>query len=204
MATIDGLIDRARYDLRDTDKTLFKTDNELIVYANRGLRQLDNVLSAMKSDWVYTEADVSLLISRNYATAPTNSIAIRSAWIDTTELIKQTPEFIYRQRKAISSSGAPFYFAELRDQMIFDSTSDKAYTVKTYYDKRTPPLVAGATLPYNDEFDALIREMIVLMGHRRNENDVATDAQIYNFFYERMFGNVLRRNHVKPNRRLDF
>jgi len=204
MSTVDDLIDHARYDLRDTDKTLFKTDDELITYANRGLVQLDNVLSAMKSDWVYNEADITVIIARNYVATPDGCIAVRSAWIGSTELIKQSPEAIYRERKFVSSTGQPRYFAEAGTQMIFDYTTDQPYLVKTYYDKRATGLVAGATMPYSSEFNALIREMVVMMGHKRNENDMATDAQIYNFFYERMFGNVLRRNHAKPRYRLDF
>jgi len=204
MATIDIVRTDARYDLRDVDTTLY-TDAELLAYANRALRQLDNVLSALNSDWVLNEkADISLVAGNNSVSSPTGSMVIRSAWISSTEIIKVAPQTIYNKRKYISGTGQPRFFSEAGTSMIFEKTADDTYTIKGYYDKRATVLTDGDDMPYNDEFNDPIREMIVILGHKRNENDVFTDTQLYNFFMERVVGNVVRRNHVPARKRLDF
>ena len=203
MATINSVIIDARYDIRDTQSTLC-TDTELLIYANRGLFQLDNVLSAMGSDWVLTEQDVTIDSGNNYATAPTGAIVIREAWISSTEIIKISPKAVYRKRRSINSTGQPKYFAEKGTQSIFEQTTDQEYTAKTYFDKRATVLVTDASMPYSDEFNSAVREMIVLLANKRNEKDFYSDTVIYNFFFEKLAGNVVRRNHVPARRKLDF
>lgn len=202
MATTDSIITEARYDLRDVNSTLY-TDAELYYYANRGLVQLDNVLSALNSDWVYNEDSSTLASGRNYLAVPTRCIAVRSVWISSDELEKVSPEYIYGERKYITATGQPYYFAQVGSNLQFERTTDASYTVKQYYDLRATPLVSGASMPYNDEFNSAIREMIVILGHKRNENNVFPDTEVYNFFYGKLIGNVIRRNHV-PVEALDF
>lgn len=203
MATIDTVISNARYDLRDTDSTLY-TDAELRVYANRALRQLDNVLSARNSDWVLNETTLTLSTGDNYADCPGSCIVVRDAWISSDHLVKKSPAGVYKERKYISSTGQPFYFAEKGTQLIVEREADDDYTLTAYYDKRATTLVEGADMPYNDEFNAPIREMIITLAHKRNEADVYTDTYIYNFFWDWVSGNVLRRSHVPRRTKLDF
>lgn len=203
MATIDTIITEARYDLRDTNSTLY-TDTELYYYANRGLFQLDNVLSAMSSDYVLNEDDVTLTTGDDYASSPDNCMVIRSIWIGSDLLCKVAPQTLYRERKFISSTGQPFYFAEVGTQILVDREADDDYTLKVYSDQRTAALSSGDSMPYNDEFNGMIREMIITLAHKRNEVNVYPDTQIYNFFMERLGGNVIRRNHVPRRSKLDF
>lgn len=203
MATINTVITEARYDLRDTSSTLY-TDAELYYYANRGLVQLDNVLSALNSDWVYNEASLALISGRNYLAAPTNCMVVRSAWISSDELVKTSPKDIYEKRKYITATGQPYYFAEVGANLQFEYTTGAAYTVKAYYDLRATALVAGASMPYGDEFNAAIREMIVTLAHKRNETNVFPDSEIYNFFMSKLVGNVIRRTHIPSRDNLDF
>ena len=201
--TTDTIIAEARYDLRDVNSTLY-TDTELFYYANRGLRQLDNVLSALNSDQIYNESDVDLSTGNDYASSPSSCIAIRSAWISQTELVKIPAEQIYEKRKYISSDGQPYYFAEVGTQMLFEMEADDDYTIKTYYDKRATALSTGNNMPYNDEFNDAIREIIVTLAHKRNEVNVFPDTEIYNFFMDRLMGNMIRRSHEPLRFRLDF
>ena len=203
MATINTVITEARYDLRDVNSELY-TDTELYYYANRALKNLDDVLSALHSDWVYTETDLTLSSGDNYVAAPTGCIVVRSAWISSTELVKVLPELIYQKRKYISATGEPYFFAENGANLIFEYTADDDYTVKTYADIRATALVSGGSMPYNDEFNSLIREMVVTLAHKRNEVNVFPDTEIYNFFYTKMIGNVIRRNHTPARTVLDF
>lgn len=206
-ATIASVITEARYDLRDINSTLY-TDAELYYYANRGLIQLDNVLSAMNSDWVYNEASLTLASGALYVAVSTGCMVVRSAWISSDELIKVSPQRIFDERKYIGTgTGQPYYFAEQGVNLIFERTTDQAYTVKAYYDKRATAFsttTPTATMPYNDEFNSAIREMIVILAHKRNEINVFPDTEVYNFFFEKLSGNVVRRNHVPIRSVLDF
>lgn len=203
MATIDAVITEARYDLRDTASTLYTT-TELLYYANRGLTQLDNVLSALNSDWVYNEATLTLAIAKNYVAVPTNCMVVRSVWISSTELVKISPEEIYKKRKFITGTAQPYYFAEAGANLQFEYTTDQGYSPKAYYDLRATALVDGAAMPYGDEFNAAIREMIVTLAHKRNENNVSPDTEVYNFFMEKLAGNAIRRRHIPLTKTLDF
>jgi len=206
MTTISAVITEARYDLRDPNSTLY-TDAELYYYANRGLFQLDNVLSAMNSDWVYNEASLTLESGLAFVASSTGSMVVRSAWISSDELIKVSPEKIFEERKYISGTGQPYSFAEQGAILIFDRTTDQAYTVRAYYDKRATAFATttpGAAMPYGDEFNSAIREMIVTLGHKRNEVNVFPDTEVYNFFMEKLAGNVIRRNHTPIRATLDF
>jgi len=203
MPTIDSIIAEARYDLRDTNSSLY-TDAELLAYANRALVQLDNVLSVLHSDWVYNEYETTLSTSNNYIDAPDNCILLRSAWIGTSELKKVTPERLYELRKYVSSSYQPQYFALKGTQILFECVPDDTYTIKVYYDKRHDPLSLGDNMPYNDEFNGAIREVIIMLADKRNENEPASDAEIYNWFADKLFANALRRKFTYKRRRLDF
>lgn len=207
MATIADIVTEARYDLRDIDAALY-SDGELYYYANRGLVQLDNVLSAMNSDWIYNEASLALGAGALYVAAPTGCIVVRSAWISSDEIIKVPPQRIFDERKYVGTgTGQPYYFAEQGVNLIFERTTDQAYTVKAYYDKRATAFsteTPTATMPYNNEFNSAIREMIVILAHKRNEINVFPDTEVYNFFFMKLSGNVIRRNHVPIRTVLDF
>jgi hypothetical protein len=202
MATIDTVISNARYDLRDTNSTLY-TDAELYLYANRALIQLDNVLSAYNSDWIFNETSDTLSIVNNYLAAPTGCMVVRSMWIGTKELQKKSTTEIYRLRKYISSSHEPLYFAHQGANILFECVPDSADTIKIWYDKRATALSTGNDMPYNDEFNGIIREMIILLADKRNENEPMADSEIYNFFQDKAIGNVFRRNHI-TTKKLDF
>lgn len=201
MATINDIIAEARYDLRDTDSTLY-TDAELLYYGNRGLKQLDNVLSARNSDWVFNEDSLTLVSGNNYVASPSRSMVVRDAWISSTQLSKKSPAYIYRERKFISATGQPYHFAEVGTNLQFERTADEDYTVKVYYDKRA--LLSAGDMPYDGEFNDPIREMIVILAHKRQEEDVLTDTQIFNYFMEQVGGNILRRQNVARSNKLDF
>lgn len=204
MATTDAVLTEVRYDLRDTASSLY-TDTELFYYGNRALIQLDNVLSAMAPDWVYNEANVTLAPAASSAAVPTGCIMIRSAWISTTQLVKKSPEQLYREKKYIgAATGEPYWFAEVGANMQFDRTADTGYTVVTYYDKRATALATGASMPYSDHFNGMIKEMIITLAHKRNEVNVFPDTAIYNFFMEKLMGRIIGRNHVPVRSRLDF
>jgi len=206
MATISAVITEARYDLRDSHSMLY-SDAELYYYANRGLFQLDNVLSVKNSDWVYNEADLTPGSGLASVAAPSDCMVVRSAWIGSDELIKAAPEKIFEERKYITGTGRPQHFAEQGATLIFDRTTDQAYTVRAYYDKRATAFATttpGAAMPYGDEFNSAIREMIVVLAHKRNEVNVFPDTEVYNFFMEKLVGNVIRRNHTPIRATLDF
>ena len=202
MTTINTVITNARYDLRDISISQFE-DAELRVYANRALRQLDNVLSSHASDWTLNEGSLTLSTSDNYVAGPTSCIFINSVWITTTQLTKRSPQQIYDKQKYITSSQQPMYWAHSSGNILFECVPNSAYAAKVYYHKRSAELIDGSSMPYSDEFNDPLQEMIILLAHKRNENEPVSDSEIYNFLMDRCLSNAMYRVHT-DRVKLDF
>jgi len=198
VATVASVLTSARYDLRDTNTKY--ADAELVAYANRGLVQLDAVLSSINSDWVDTTAAVTLASGASSATAPTRCLRLRQVWYDTTQLIPAPLSTIrYKQQVYSDSTGQPTYYALNGSNIQFDIVSDAAYALTAMFDQRSADLTSGGNMPYGDEFNEPLRESIVIMAKRRDEFDVNLDAILYDFFMSAATQKAMARIYVpKP------
>jgi len=205
MATAASVIASARYDLRDTDSNQY-TDAELLDYLNRGLRQLDAVLSTMSSDRVYVEDTSTTLASGdNHVAARDRCLKVRQVWIGTSQLTPKSLNYIYYKRNIIgSTTGRPSYYAQGGENILFERTADQDYSLKIYFDQRTDTLASGTTMPYSDEFNDPLRESIIILAKRRNEYDVNLDAVLYDFFLDATRSIVAKRRYNQKPYYLDF
>jgi hypothetical protein len=203
---IETFLTNTRYGLRDPSARTW-ADAELISYVNRALVQLDNALSALNSDWILKEEDVTLADGDKSIAVPLRCIVVREAYIgsETTPLVKTSPAWIYGERRNTSTSeGQPSYYAQAGSNLLFEMEADADYTVTVYFDQRATPVVAGADMPYGDEFNEPLRQMTELCAKHRNEYDVGLDAQMYNFFFSFCVANVMRRKLVTKKTSLGF
>ena len=205
MATAASVITSARYDLRDSSSNQY-ADTELLDYLNRGLRQLDSVLSTMSSDRVFVEdTSKTLSSSDNYVSAPDRCMKVRQLWSGTSELTPKNPDYIYYKRNIVgSTTGQPSYYAQAGENIIFERAADDDYSLKIYFDQRTDTLSSGTTMPYSDELNDPLRESIVILAKRRNEYDVNLDAVLYDFFLDAARSIVVKRRYNKKPYYLGF
>ena len=207
MATVATTITNGRYDLRDTNSTLYD-DAELLAYLNRALIQLDRALLSLKSDLLHnTDEGTDLADAANSVTATTGAISIRSVWFSDTSkrVIPKSVDYIYYKRKFISATGQPDYYALEGTKIIFERTSDQEYTdLVIHYDKASTALTTVGSMPFADRFNESLRQMMVMCAKHRQELSPAIDAEMYNYFMDAAMGEVISRNYASRRYRTDF
>jgi len=196
MATAAELILSARYDVRDSDKTQY-SDAMMLDFLNRGVRGLVVVLAMAKSDWVNTTEDLILPISTNETDLPEYFISDKSAVIDTTYLIKK-PVSTIRDMRLSGGTGKPSSFAISKTNLIVETTVATAQTITLEFNQGVAALLLAADMPFNDEFNDVLRQFIVLLCKTRNEYTLVGDAAIQDFFYQALFSKLVARNYI-PN-----
>ena len=216
MANPATIINYARWDLRDYGTGTDIADEELLVYLNRVIRILNNYLINIRSDHVYgIEEGIDTTADQNYIslTALNSGTweSIEEFWIGSSKKQKVTPQEIYYLRKFRSESAEPEYWALMANNINFEVDADDAHTdVVIHYWKRAAALTSTAdnsmeTMPYNDRYNDLIVQALVMMANDRHSDAAKrTDAVYYELFRKSMQGEALRRIYSPKPYRLDF
>ncbi len=210
MATVQSVVDSARYDLKD-QKVRFG-DTELLEYLNRAVGVLDSVLTALNSDLVHgSETGIDTVTDQNYVDLSSdlnsgNWDSIRSVWIGTTKLVKYPLDRIIYKQQFNSTSGQPYYWALEGNNIVFEKDADQVYSdLKIYYNKKTATLALTDSMPYTDRFNDLIRESTVLMAEaKRNDEVKSADAMFYETFMRKAIEEEIRRSYYKKPYYKDF
>lgn len=200
MATVQTILDSAKYDLRDFGSMDFD-DAQLINYLNRAIALLDRELIALNSDQTLTESTVTLSSGNDSCTVPTiYTVNIRQIWnSDEEPLYKQEPMWIYERRMHRDGDTAePNYWAHIGNNIEFEVTADANYTFTVYHDDTSTILTAvGDTMPYNDKYNEFLRETIVMMARSRMDKKfIQTDAVYSSLFRDIVHQDMINRNFV--------
>lgn len=197
MASVATILTNIRWQLRDSDASLYDDDSELLLYLNTAVNQLDSILSQINSDRVLTNSTLSLGSAANYVAAPTGCIVGRHAWIDTDFLQKVDPDYIMVRRKNLdTSTGQPMYWAHQGANIIFDYTTDQAYSVDFYYDVATTALTAsGTTMPYSDVYNDMLIMGTVILAKSPREYTLNAEGVLHDFFMENAMKLEIKRRH---------
>lgn len=204
MATVQSVINSARYDLRDYQKGILFDNDELLNYMNRMIGIMDSTLASLNSDLVEDE-DTTIATSTDQSYVDLSSMnsglwdSIRSVWISTDEKRKiGIDEMRNKRRWYSSSSGEPQYWCLSGQNLLFEQDADDAYDLVIYYNKKTATLALTDNMPYNSFFDEFLREMVVLHAHAKKEGRVSRpDSMYYDIFKGRAMQEQLRRDWVK-------
>ena len=123
MATVQSIIDSARYDLTDFETGLDFDDVELLNYLNRMVGLLDSTLSSLRSDLVEAEelgidtvsgqayVDISGLNSGDWS-------RVRKVWIGTSQLDQVTLNYMRYTRMYRSGNALPTIWALSNDYIL--------------------------------------------------------------------------------------
>ncbi len=202
MALASAIITSARYNLRDEDLTQY-SDAMLLDFLNQGLRPLCVVLASLRSDWVNASTTLSLLITSQSVALPSDFISDISAKISTKDLVKKSVSWV-RDFRISSTTGEPNNYAIQGTNFLVERTTDAAYSIIFEYNQNTAALVATDNMPFNDEFNDILRHFIVLMSKSRNEYTLSSDAAIHEFFYAAVFSKLVARNYIPSQVKTDF
>lgn len=158
MATVQSIIDSARYDLIDFSDGVGAgiefDDVELLLYLNRMVGIMDSTLAMLNSDMVHeTEEGIDTVDGQNYIDLVDMNggywDSIRSVWIGDNQLTKCGLDEIYYKRKFRSDDNEPRYYALEGTVMQFECGADDDHTdVMIHYNKKHRPLVLTQTVTF--------------------------------------------------------
>jgi len=207
MATVQSILDSARYDLVDfvdgIGVGIEFDDTELLNYLNRMVGLMDSQLSALQSDLVEAEElGIDTVASQAYVDiSGLNSglyNRIRSVWIGSTRLEQTTLNYMRYTRRFRSSDARPTIWALWNDQILFPTGCDSTYTtLAIYYDKKSDSLALTDDMPYNDRFNEFFREMMVMTAKAKKEGIMdKADAMLNEMFRSRAMTEEIQRGFI--------
>ena len=208
MATVETVLNAAKYDLQDFGEQEFDT-TQLIHYLNRVITLLDRALISMNSDQTLTESTVTLTTGNNSVTVPTSyTVNIREIWDDTqTELSKVNHMKLYEMRmNRYGDSAEPRYWSHIQNNIEFEVNADDDYTFTVYHDIMSTPITSKTdNMPYNSIYDEYLRELLVMMARSKKDKKIAqTDAAYLQIFKNTLYNDMISRGFVPKNYQLDF
>jgi len=208
MATVQSVIDEARWDLTDYDAGVKWKDDELVVYMNRAIRSLNSELCRRKSDLVYEEeTSTNTVASQNYVDISGLSYdSVVCVWIGSDQLEQTSIQDIYYKRKFRSGDAYPNYWSIEDDTIIFESTCDAIHTdlVIGYYTKASD-VTASSNMPYSDIFNDSLRDAVVEMAiARKGDQSERTDKKWIGMLRTAANEEQLRRSFVPKPYYIDF
>lgn len=207
IATVADVIASARYDLRDFGGQKFD-DDQMVNYVNRVIPLLDRLLIKQNSDFTMTVGTNTLSSGEYTSTAPTRSELIVSMFNSTEEIYKESLKSVlyrYQMNNESSITGPPNYWAYNNNSLVFDIEADANYTLDVHYHVNTTTLTTSGNMPYNDWFNDVIVQAIVIMATKAKEDKIVNpDMQFYELFKREVNSAVVGRNHVPKRKHLGF
>ena len=197
MATVQTIIDSARYDLGDFGGQ--KWDNtQLLNFMNRVVPVLDDALISLDSDYTKTTASVTLSSGGNTATLPTRCDHVVKVWYDSDLLLKESLDSLmyrYQINSSSSSTGLPQYWSHNNTNLYFNIDADDDYDFDVYYHVKTAALALTDSMPYSDSFNEYLREAVISMAHKAKDNQIPNvDQKFYGMFKSIAERYVISRN----------
>jgi len=210
MATAIDVITSARYDLRDEEEKKY-TNPMLLDFLNRGMKPLCVTLSSLDSDWVNNSTELSLTEDDTYVALPDLFISEINVKIGSDNLTKKSVPWI-RNYRVDSSAGEPGYYAIQGENLLVEKKVDQDYTVLFEYAKSEAVLDIDDDMPFNDEFNEVLRQFIVFVASNRQEPELEsktesillTEEVLRGFFYSALFSKLIARNYVHKKYKTDF
>lgn len=124
--------------------------------------------------------------------------------IKESEVDKISTDKLFLKRKWISGEGRPYYWAWEGTNVIFDYKSDQNYGLLFHFNQKTDTLSAGDTMPYNDEFNEIIRAGIVLLGKESRGDSTGVTLSFEQGIKSAVMAKAVRRDYVPKRYRLDY
>lgn len=195
MAKVKDEIIRARRDVRDESKTQYD-DGAMLDYYNRAIPALAGYLGSIKSDWVLSSATKVLAAGENSFSLPTDFNSPRLVEIAKSGLDQKKPDLILKWQQE-TAVGTPNYFAIHKLNMIFERAVGAETSVYLQYNDKPATMTENMDMPYNDEFNDVIRGAVAMIAKIRNAKGVVGDMALHEFFRSAALSKTFRRVATK-------
>lgn len=216
MTTAIELITDARWDIKDEEAVQY-SDAMLLSFLNRGLRPLCSTLASLNNDWVNESTTLTLDAAAEYTTLPTDFISGICVRISSTDLVKKPVSWVRGERIG-ATAGQPGYFAIQGTSLMFEKAADVEYSIILEYHKSAAAVTINNDMPFNDEFNDIIRQFISLVcksrieytspdtdrGVGRDQYALLSEMNMQTFFYQALYAKTVARNYIPNLARTDF
>jgi len=212
MATVESILDSARYDLGDYEEGIMWDNRELLDFFNRMVTVMQSQLAALSSELVEgEETDIDCVADQKYVDLSSMNSGlwsnITTVWIGQ-DLIEQTSlaKMRYKRIFRTGQTAQPYYWALKDQQLLFEQDCASAYTTLTiYYNKKQADLALTDSMPYQDRFNDSFVEMLNLYTASKKQGDVTSVNQLMRqVFKKRAMEEVVRRDFVQRPYYIDF
>jgi hypothetical protein len=207
MATVQSVINSARYDLVDfvdgVGVGIDFDDAELLDYMNRMIGIMDATLSSLSSDLVEAEeTSIDTVASQDYVDISAMNSGlwnrVRRVYLGSDTLEQVGLPYMRYTRLYRSGDARPHIWALSGTQILFPQGADAAHTdLLIYYDKKTATLSLSDSMPYDDIFNEFLREMLVLNAKAKKQGLMnRTDTAFNEMFKRRAMQETISRGFI--------
>lgn len=103
------------------------------------------------------------------------------------------------------NTGRPYYWAQEGEYIVFELATSTDYVFTIHYNKRTATLTTASSMPYNDQFNEVFRELLVMHAKAKKEGQIGPSEQVYqSLFRQILFQQQIRTDRVPKYYKLDF
>lgn len=212
MATVESVIDSARYDLNDFEEGIQWDNRELLNYLNRLYKVMHSTLASLDSDLVEgEETDIDCVADQDYVDLSGMNSGlwshIKAIWVGTNNMLEQISLFNMRYKRIYrSGTGKPYYWAVKNQQLLFEQDCDQAYDDMTiYYYTKAPELALTDSMPYQDRFNDSFIELLNFYGTLKKDGNVSQASSISrSLLRKRAMEETIQRGFVRRPYHIDF
>ena len=96
------------------------------------------------------------------------------------------------------NTGEPQFWAQAGPNILFEISTGSTYVLNLYYNKKTAVLALTDDMPYNDTFNEVFRELLVMHAKAKKEGGIAPSEQMYSAVFRRVALETQIRTDFKP------
>lgn len=95
------------------------------------------------------------------------------------------------------NTGEPQFWALENGYVAFDIATGQDYVFSVHYNKLTATLTTASNMPYNDVFNEIFRELLVMHAKAKKEGVMAPSEQVY----QAMFRQIAFQQQIRADRK---
>lgn len=183
---------------QDFDDAGFSAGDEIYVgqsTSNDGLYRISSI-SGAGNNIITVYGDLT-----NEGTADASAVIVKK---DQNRVYEDSLISLDRRRINNTATGTPGYFAERRDYILLDCAASTNYGLIMHFEQKSADLTSGGNMPYNDEFNDQLRQVMIEIAKARNSENKPTDAYLQAIFKNAAMQKAITRKFVPRRYVKDF